>query len=409
MPPIKSSLLQRPAPAPLVTLAPLQTSAMPHPSGNINNNTAIQNAAHQMQLPLPTRNLLPTPILPAPYRSLLRPALRGSGPTVPLYNGEFMHLETGHMGKPPYSYATIITYAIATNAYKRMTLSEIYNWVLEKYPYYRTAGNGWKNSIRHNLSLNKSFIRIPRPVNQPGKGSYWTLNIHRMPMSPRPRKNDLPIQENYTQPVNQSEYPISVDTLKNSFRASNLHVHHFDDGLTLNLYKSFASPPFTDADGISQITSYDTKYQFDPLSPGYELSSSDFNEYLDEIQPESYIPSFALPPVNMEQKLIKSSTASSIISHSSIAPITPISPVSNASEIIVKEDLDFESEDFLSLNLNAGSFAKDMKAPSFGITEIEISDCSSIEDEEDKFDITKHLDLEGTVQTVGCDERFSFY
>ncbi|KAI8799778.1 fork head domain-containing protein [Cladochytrium replicatum] len=85
-------------------------------------------------------------------------------------------LETNITGKPPYSYATLITYAIQMSKNKQMTLSEIYAWVMENYPYYRTAGSGWKNSIRHNLSLNKAFVRVPRPMHEPGKGSYWTVD-----------------------------------------------------------------------------------------------------------------------------------------------------------------------------------------------------------------------------------------
>ncbi|KAJ8660227.1 hypothetical protein O0I10_004087 [Lichtheimia ornata] len=83
---------------------------------------------------------------------------------------------TNSDGKPPYSYATLIRYAIQSSPDKKLTLSQIYQWVLERYPYYNTAGAGWKNSIRHNLSLNKSFVRVPRPVNEPGKGSYWTVD-----------------------------------------------------------------------------------------------------------------------------------------------------------------------------------------------------------------------------------------
>ncbi|KAI8986605.1 hypothetical protein BDB01DRAFT_834573 [Pilobolus umbonatus] len=92
-------------------------------------------------------------------------------------------------GKPPYSYATLIKYAIEQSPTHKLTLSQIYDWVIQNYPYYGTAGSGWKNSIRHNLSLNKCFVRIPRPMNEPGKGSYWIVdhyaleteqrNIHR--------------------------------------------------------------------------------------------------------------------------------------------------------------------------------------------------------------------------------------
>ncbi|KAJ2597147.1 hypothetical protein EV177_007790 [Coemansia sp. RSA 1804] len=86
-------------------------------------------------------------------------------------------LKTHITGKPPYSYATLITYAIMNHPRKQMTLNEIYSWVMEHYPYFKTAGSGWKNSIRHNLSLSKTFVRIPRPINEPGKGAYWTVDL----------------------------------------------------------------------------------------------------------------------------------------------------------------------------------------------------------------------------------------
>lgn len=78
--------------------------------------------------------------------------------------------------KPPYSYATMITQAILSNPDGVMSLSEIYNWIASHYAYYKYSKTGWQNSIRHNLSLNKAFEKVPRRPNEPGKGMKWQIS-----------------------------------------------------------------------------------------------------------------------------------------------------------------------------------------------------------------------------------------
>ncbi|XP_042531407.1 forkhead box protein N2 [Dipodomys spectabilis] len=79
--------------------------------------------------------------------------------------------------KPPYSFSLLIYMAIEHSPNKCLPVKEIYSWILDRFPYFATAPTGWKNSVRHNLSLNKCFQKVERSHSKVnGKGSLWCVD-----------------------------------------------------------------------------------------------------------------------------------------------------------------------------------------------------------------------------------------
>lgn len=77
--------------------------------------------------------------------------------------------------KPPFSYAALIGQAIFSTPNRRMSLADIYTYIMTLYPFYKKQDAGWQNSIRHNLSLNECFVKTQRAPDEPGKGCLWSV------------------------------------------------------------------------------------------------------------------------------------------------------------------------------------------------------------------------------------------
>ncbi|XP_033223011.1 silk gland factor 1-like [Belonocnema kinseyi] len=90
-------------------------------------------------------------------------------------NDKFYRRSYTH-AKPPYSYISLITMAVQNASSKMLTLSEIYYFIMDHFPFYRQNQQRWQNSIRHSLSFNDCFVKVPRTPDKPGRGSFWTLH-----------------------------------------------------------------------------------------------------------------------------------------------------------------------------------------------------------------------------------------
>ncbi|NWU24844.1 FXJ1B protein, partial [Dyaphorophyia castanea] len=78
--------------------------------------------------------------------------------------------------KPPYSYATLICMAMEASKKPKITLAAICKWISDNFCYFRRADPSWQSSIRHNLCINKRFLKVPREKGEPGRGAFWKLH-----------------------------------------------------------------------------------------------------------------------------------------------------------------------------------------------------------------------------------------
>ncbi|KAF7453207.1 Transcription factor of the Forkhead HNF3 family [Pyrenophora tritici-repentis] len=121
------------------------------------------------------------PGTPMTFRADNNPRSKGSPANFPraivLESGDDIDytLDSSKDIKPPHSYAQLIGQAILSSEEEMLTLAHIYDYIKVRYAYFRYTTSGWQNSIRHNLSLNKSFEKVARRTDEPGKGMKWKI------------------------------------------------------------------------------------------------------------------------------------------------------------------------------------------------------------------------------------------
>ena len=72
-------------------------------------------------------------------------------------------------GKPNLTYPQLIAEALENSPYNMLLLSDIYQTICAKYPYYNMEDKNWQDRIRYTLSVNKRFI-------QNTEDRHWTFS-----------------------------------------------------------------------------------------------------------------------------------------------------------------------------------------------------------------------------------------
>ncbi|XP_023941225.2 forkhead box protein J1-A-like [Bicyclus anynana] len=241
---------------------------------DLTNLTWLQNITNIMAVPqFPIPPMSPNPPAKIPPQNT---RLQKFNQTIAKCQKDFSENREDYQSnsekKPPYSYSTLICMAMRYNNDK-MTLSAIYSWIRENFKYYRNADPTWQNSIRHNLSLNKVFVKVARSKHEPGKGGFWKLDLAHLEgtkrISNRPHKKKKTNETKKESKVTEEQIaianiPLDINDMTNELnQAVTLHLPEFtlqlpemdiDTNIGANvIVEPVAPPPLIQEDDLSSL------------------------------------------------------------------------------------------------------------------------------------------------------------
>lgn len=262
---------------------------------------------------------------------------------IPNVTSKTQSLGASESDRPPHSYIALISMAILSKIDRKILLNEIYDWVIQNFPYYQSrTDKSWRNSIRHNLSLNECFIKVGKAGN--GRGYYWSIHSanlndfkkgdfrrrqarlrakhdknHAVPTSkfPKETKEKTTNQQNQnTQNFQSNFYPASSSYSNSDF--SNFYGH--------NNYQACAYTNTSSYENNDYIYSFNNEQNINEsnfLSPNISSSSVSSKESSSSngliSKPTNPTPLTPLTPITTNNKSSSSSSTSSSLSSSPLS------------------------------------------------------------------------------------------
>ncbi|KAG9315430.1 hypothetical protein JVU11DRAFT_4583 [Chiua virens] len=179
--------------------------------------------------------------------------------------------------KPSTPLPMLVKLAIYGSPKKQLTLQEIYTELENRFQWYRDhkQDTAWKNSIRHNLSLNKVFVHVPRPITEPGKGNYWRLDVsggegYKRARKRRP-KNKHVVSEEEEEDTSEMDEERPGSSHRSESRSTPVEDANIDpelrEGHVVGVRRTRSSTRRAGAGGGSPYPQHSPRYQQGPLPP----------------------------------------------------------------------------------------------------------------------------------------------